>query len=499
MLRASSYNIYVDLPGGRDEIILAHGYSGAYDAVTPGTAKYIRSRETRRPPKPLYGEWGPEPTIDGPVTEPPASTIELLKHRGYLTEMTEEEEESFFSGIVAQIHNFESVGVPLYLFMTTYDCNLRCGYCFQDHMRTNPAFGHLLTRMTPSVVDRIFAAMPILEAHHGLDSAQDLPRHIVFFGGEPLLEANRPIVEYIIAKATRMGRASFSAITNGTDLHAYRDLLGPGCLSALQITLDGPSEEHDKRRVYADGSGSFDRIARHITMALELGVRIEVRTNVDRNNVAELPGLADEIAAYGWDRYSNFLAYASPISSGTDTASRQTTIGSLELDTYITELRKYFPNMRLIDRPDDGLQSRIRLMFEQRSDPFVNFRASFCAAHGKMYVFDPFADIYACWEKTGDARIRIGRVTEAGEIESNVLNNEKWRSRTVTSNPVCRQCRFALYCGGGCAVLALGQKGQFFRNHCDGFQARFRTVVGQAYLEHEAGDAVVVREDRLVY
>ncbi len=174
-------------------------------------------------------------------------------------------------------------------------------------------------------------------------------------------------------------------------------------------------------------------------------------------------------------------------------------LGSLELDTRITQLREDFPYMRLIDRPDDGLQSRIRLIFEQRSDPFVNFRASFCAAHGRMYVFDPFADIYACWEKTGDARIRIGSVTEAGEIHLKVLNNEKWRSRTVTSNPVCRQCRFALYCGGGCAVLALGQKGQFFSNHCDGFQARFRTIVGQAYLEHEAGDAVVMRGDRLVY
>ncbi len=179
------------------------------------------------PSETTLGRLASRPTIVAPPGPQP-STIELLKRRGYLTDMTEEEEESFFSGIVAEIHKSESVGVPLYLFMTTYDCNLRCGYCFQDHMRTNPAFGHLLTRMTPSVVDRIFAAMPRLEAHHGLGSNHDLPRNIIFFGGEPLLEANRPIVEYIIIKANRMGRANFTAITNGTDLHAYQDLLGPG-------------------------------------------------------------------------------------------------------------------------------------------------------------------------------------------------------------------------------------------------------------------------------
>jgi uncharacterized protein len=96
-------------------------------------------------------------------------------------------------------------------------------------------------------------------------------------------------------------------------------------------------------------------------------------------------------------------------------------------------------------------------------------------------------DIYACWERTGDARIRIGRVPKQGDIILNPTVQLKWRSRTVATNPVCRGCRYALHCGGGCAVLAEAQNGGFFTNHCDGYAQRFRAAVAGAYLEHHQG------------
>jgi MoaA/NifB/PqqE/SkfB family radical SAM enzyme len=81
---------------------------------------------------------------------------------------------------------------------------------------------------------------------------------------------------------------------------------GPAGIARLQITLDGPPREHDKRRVYADGAGSYERIAANIAMALELGVAVSVRLNVDRNNMGDPPAVADEIVACGWDRCPGF-------------------------------------------------------------------------------------------------------------------------------------------------------------------------------------------------
>jgi uncharacterized protein len=490
-MRTSSYTIYVDLPEPNgDEVLLVHGYSGAYDAVPKDVAAYVRSLEARRPPKPLYGEWSPEPQIQsGEIVPPSQETIVLLKKRGYLTDLSLDEEEDYFCKVAEMLHHRESTGSPAYIFMVTYNCNLRCGYCFQDHMRTNPAFSHLLRRMDRQIVDRILSAFPQIEASHGIESDEDICRYITFFGGEPLLASNREIVEYIMTQVLARGPARFTAVTNGTDLKDYEDLLGPQLLSALQITLDGPSPEHDRRRIYADGSGSSARITENITMALERGVRVEVRTNVDRTNIGFLPNLAEEIIANGWDRYSNFVAYTAPVAPANDKTDRKTTMSSWELDKRLNDMRDQDPRLRVIARPDDGLLSKIGKIFGLQEDPFENFRSTYCGAHGRMYVFDPFGDIYACWEKTGDRRIRIGHVEPDGRVASEVLQ-ATWRSRTVASNPVCRRCRFALSCGGGCATRALQSNGSLFTNYCDGFGARFRAVAAEAYMAHRSGNGI---------
>src|SRR5262249_40280858 len=158
----------------------------------------------------------------------------------------------------------------------------------------------------------------------------------------------------------------------------YRDLLGPGLLSGLQITLDGPPAQHDRRRIYADGSGSFEQIASNLTMALEAGVSVEVRTNVDRANIQHLPELADEIIRRDWHRYSNFSAYAAVVSPSNDQTSKATTMSSWELDKRLTEMRHDHPALCVLGRPDDGLVSRIRAIVEQREDPFSVFRATYC-------------------------------------------------------------------------------------------------------------------------
>jgi uncharacterized protein len=100
-----------------------------------------------------------------------------------------------------------------------------------------------------------------------------------------------------------------------------------------------------------------------------------------------------------------------------------------------------------------------------------------------MYLFDAFGDVYACWDRTGDQNLKIGVVCEDGTVRLNGVA-DMWRSRNVVSNPTCRRCRYALHCGGGCAVLAEVSSGSIFSNYCDAFSKRFRTAVGEAFSQY---------------
>src|SRR6185369_6099521 len=127
-------------------------------------------------------------------------------------------------------------------------------------------------------------------------------------------------------------------------------------ISSLQITIDGPPAEHDKRRIYADGSGSYDRIARNIGMCLERGVNISIRMNVDRTNINHLPILAEDFCARGWDKNPNFSVHPAPIRAENKNTDAKSTFNTWELDQALVELMERSPRMKIISRPDDGIK-----------------------------------------------------------------------------------------------------------------------------------------------
>lgn len=487
-MRASSYAIYVDLPGGGGEVLLMHGFTGTYYKISRTVATYVRSLEGKQRHKPLFGEWSAEPAATSPVEVPSEETVRILRGEGFLTDLSVEQEERLFCRLVEKLHKINLTRVPDLIFMPTYDCNLRCGYCYQGFLRTNPLYQHSLKVMPIEIVDRIFRAIPNIDRRHGIeDSGKERARSIGLFGGEPLLAATRPAVEQIIHKALQLGNVSFWAVSNATELEHYKDLLSPDKISTIQVTLDGPPAEHDRRRVYADGSGSFARIARNIGMALDLGVNITVRMNVDRNNLQQVPALAEVIYSHGWNKYSNFGAYAAPIKKFGDNVASSTTMDASELARGMGNLREQHPMMSVVRGPDSSYKSMAFRLFEGREKFTPDLMESSCSAHTGEYMFDAFASIYVCWEHVGELNARIGFIREDGQLDVKGDLLSMWQTRTVASNPVCRKCRYALHCGGGCAASALAKSGTIHSNFCNGFQSLFRSAVAEGYVASANG------------
>lgn len=494
MLRTSSYTIYVALPENEREMLLVHGYTGAYNKVPVEVAQYLQSLDPFGPSKPLYGEWVAEPAVTAATTQvvtPAEKTLNHLKRRGFLTEKDVDEEVGYFARVAKRLHARNVTSRPSYIVMPTYDCNLRCAYCFQNHMRTDASYKHLLRTISQDMIDRMFLAFEHIEESHAAGRKRPSRRDIGFFGGEPLLASNRPAIEYIIEKGKSLAATNFWAVSNATELDAYADLLGGDNIRRIQITMDGPPKEHDKRRIYADGSGSFERIARNVDLCLDKGVTVSMRMNIDRANIDQLPEFASVVHERGWDSRKGFSIYTAPITNASQSVSltelRSQYFNSWELDQALTKLRETHPIVALIFRPTDQMQAQAFGIFERKGGGLGELKSSFCGAHTGMYIFDAFGDIYACWERTGDERIRIGKVLPDGQVELSEPMTRMWRTRTPASNATCRKCRYALHCGGGCAVLAEGRNGKLHSNHCDGFAERFRYSVGQAYVAYVSG------------
>ncbi len=148
----------------------------------------------------------------------------------------------------------------------TKDCNLRCGYCYLVHKSRGQ---RMPFEVAQRVVDYLLENQDLFAEDEAIWD---------FMGGEPLLEAERieRIIEYIRQRAYDLdhpwfARSWFSISSNGVLYQTpavqrlvkrYQNQL------ELMITIDGPQHVHDRERVFADGSGSYQQVVANIPLWL---------------------------------------------------------------------------------------------------------------------------------------------------------------------------------------------------------------------------------------
>ena len=317
-------------------------------------------------------------------------------------------------------------------------------------------------------------------AYQAMEQIQSLKK-ITLYGGEPLLRQNYELIRYIVEQGTARGY-TFSAVTNGTELDAFLPLLGPGRIELVQVTLDGPPEVHNRRRFFHDGKGSFDIIASNISAALSREVRVGVRTNVDRRNIESIPKLVELYKQYGWLQPPRFKAFCGAVYDYCPVKSwKSWTITAREL---MEHLGAYSEEISLMGI-DLQLQRRFWGLLKGKGYPL--FYPAYCPSSTGQYIFDPFGDIYVCWDLVGDPSEKVGRFLPQLWLDRERL--ARWSEHTARGIPQCRQCRYALLCGGGCAYFALHHTGQLVSPYCNDFPALFAKAVQVAYRKWQEGKA----------
>lgn len=493
-MRVSSYLIGTALPG-ESHYLLLHGYTGAVDKIAADVGRVLTERRGT--------EIEPESELPGV----PDGLRRSLLDRGYLTELDHEAERTLVVSIAAALHDRDLRENPTgFMFIPTYRCNLRCPYCFQSH-EMHAGRGAYADVMTREQVDQAFRVVDELDGPGavgralGVIPADDVSAEargavyankIGLFGGEPLGHWTEDIVPYIVECAQQRGK-TVSAITNGVELERFAEILGPGAIDELQITLDGSKGQHDSRRVGPGFRETFETIVANIDLALARGVAVRTRINVDSENLDALGEMRDLFVSKGWEKHDGFWAHAAAVHPMNEPVGGRSpkllqitkrserfepadlvreTMARAEADPGAYAIRSYEKEA------DEILATCVT------SDEYPFRRSAFCAAATGSLIFDPFGDVYTCWEEVGDARYRIAQYAETG-IEFDREVGTQWLTRFPGSIEECSNCPYALIHTSGCAAHARQQSGDYFASACESFQSYFPATLAHSWTKFE--------------
>ncbi|MEW6050619.1 MAG: radical SAM protein [Candidatus Zixiibacteriota bacterium] len=301
----------------------------------------------------------------------------------------------------------------------TMACNMACQYCFEGNKS-----GRMSSRVVESLIGFIERQAPKLK---------DL--QISWYGGEPLLALD--IIDDITQSVFDLAREhkfayAASMISNGYLLSPETvDRLVSLRVSQVQVTLDGPSEIHDRKRPLKNGKVSFETIIRNLQYAVEK-MTISVRVNIDQSFTPEMiRGMTDELTAAGLrDRVGVYFGMIEPA-----------TAACANISEHCFETRSYSQTELTLSH--ELLNQGFRI--EKLPGPIMNF----CFAQlTNSFLIDPDGDMYRCFNYAGDKSKSMGNI--ARDIDYRHAEFLRLFSFDPFEEKSCRDCSILPVCMGGC-------------------------------------------------
>jgi uncharacterized protein len=306
--------------------------------------------------------------------------------------------------------------------VTSLGCNFDCPYCFENK--------------PPATIDAETERLllDVLDAQLGTIRRFD----VTWYGGEPLLARDRidRLSEAFLSR-TAAADAQYSAriITNGY-------LLTPDVarrlraleVSAVQITLDGPPEAHNRMRPLRSGRGTFDVILDNVVACADL-LPISIRVNLDASNAGEYVRLLDLLVEH--DLAGRVTVYPGQIVAYPGQAGAPS-------ETYRPHC---FTLPEFADVEREFLAAAYERGLAQRSLPEPV--ASPCTAvRSNELVVGARGELYKCYDSVGNPHEVIGHLRSWRDPNDRVL---KWLRYDPFADEGCRSCIALPTCMGGCA------------------------------------------------
>lgn len=364
-----------------------------------------------------------------------------LKNNGIIVE-NEQEEQAKLDDFFRQL-KYETCGLSFEaIILTTYSCNFKCVYCFEESVKENifldqETSGLIVSWLINKAKQRKLKRM-----------------HLVFYGGEPLLnpapiyQISQQLFDWSQKEGIKFG---FSIITNGSLISPELvDKLVTLGLKEIRVTIDGDRAAHDLKRPFKDGSGSFDTIINNIRDVIAK-VNIGIAGNFDRESFASISRLLDylekEELLY---RLSSFRF--APIVPRLGPKNNPSSIELAECSSFIGKEGLFRETISLKNE-------LIRRGLEAHSGLAINACPLFMQDAGVS--IDPKGIIYKCNSLLGYPEFSVGDVRRP-DYNDNFkifLGLEAWKKCPL-------DCPYVPMCQGGCRFFSYVENGNFTDISC---------------------------------
>lgn len=181
---------------------------------------------------------------------------------------------------------------PVYdlTLLPSLDCNLRCWYCFEKHIKGS--------HMSQEVSDNIYK-----HVQYVFENQKELSHlSLELFGGEPLLyfkEELYPLLNKIKYLVENMGKTvSFFFVTNAVCITDDLIPLFATLNAGFQVSIDGYKDRHDKVKFIPKTKlGTYDQVIRTIYSLTERidNVYINLRINYDDETLLHMDELIRDL------------------------------------------------------------------------------------------------------------------------------------------------------------------------------------------------------------
>jgi uncharacterized protein len=307
-------------------------------------------------------------------------------------------------------------------------CNLRCVYCYETF-----AIGHMKFDVAKGIVR--FIEKRVADGLEWLE--------IGFFGGEPLGAWNT--VKYLTGHLYELCQQHGVTLvggmtTNATLLHKPRlEWLAQHGITAFQITIDGPREIHDARRVSSQKTGSFDVIWQRLAMmrASDLrGLEVTIRVHFDAASWAmlvERPSFLDTIIETFVRHDPRFKLHFNPVEKWGGGHAEGIKFFANGLDSRAA-LRAL-----LVRVSEAGLGPN---QVPQLGEPSETGEPNYVcyAARANAFIIRADGAVSKCTLTFDDARNVVGRLTKEGELIIDHERHKPWLRGLVSGDASALAC-----------------------------------------------------------